>query len=254
MLQAMIRRLINLLAVFALLISPAHGEIFGNQFGYGFGALRIISSRATCVSDVSNLTTYTFSSISTGYPANLVGRVIAIVGGEDSAITFTVSSATIEGSASTVAAGSGGTLLVATAAVTSPTIQSGLDSVDVAVTFSEAVTGAFACVWVVPGGVYNATQQGAQSATSAAMSVSLAIVPGGAIFGACIADGIADSNTWTALDETEDTQNAEFDYSSAERVNVNSGEAATNRTCDFGTSATADSAMSVIALAPSPGF
>src|SRR3990167_10677763 len=102
----MLRRSVVLLAILALTLCQASAKIIINP--YVFGAA-VALYRATCVTDGTNLTTYTFSNITiTG--VDDTDSVVVVVGivGEDSDPTFGVSSATVEGGAATELVDEGG--------------------------------------------------------------------------------------------------------------------------------------------------
>jgi hypothetical protein len=85
---------------------------------------------------------------------------------------------------------------------------------------------------------------------SAALTLTLSpnvnsVTPGAYMVAACATTGIVDSTTWAVATEREDTQNAEFDYSSADAAMTTSPA---NITCDW--TGTQDAAGSAIALNP----
>lgn len=213
--------------------------------GDNFDFPAVVLYRSTCVTSTSNATTYNFNAISNPIPDADSGVAYVGIVGEDSTTVFSINSATIEGVSASEQVDEDGTGLVNSGFYTIPR-RSGLSSVDVAVTFSEAITGAGVCLWVAdysnPGDADNA---GAIDDDTASGALVLTLspttpTPGGAILGVCIADGVAASTTWAVAGEVEDTQNAEFDYSNADLTSTGTGS--NSVTCDWSGSADASGA------------
>jgi hypothetical protein len=205
----------------------------GSYFDYP----AVVLYRSTCVSDTSNATTYTFNAISNSIPDSDGGKPYIGILGEDGLAAFSISSATIEGVSASELVDEDGTGIVNSGFYALDVKRSGLSSVDVTVTFSEAITGAVVCLWVAdysnPGDNDNA---GAIDDDTASGSMPLTLspttpTPGGAILGVCASSGTADSTTWGVAGEREDTQNAEFDYSSADLTSTGTGS--NSVTCDW---------------------
>jgi hypothetical protein len=177
--------------------------------------------RATCSAVTTDLTTYSWT-VTTG--ATDSDRVLVVVGvtGEDAAGNFTISSATIEGAA----ANTGVQMPTSTVAfmqagfIQSATAITGAASVDITVTYSEAIQAATACVWVIYN-LDNVTPWQSRTyefTASEASNNTLTFMPAYApvSFGICANNGILQTVTWSGLTEREDTNGAEFSYSAAD--------------------------------------
>lgn len=194
-------------------------------------------TRGTCVSDTSNLTTYNsagFQALGTG--ASDADTVLVIVGvmSEDSAGTYNVSSMTIDGNAATELVDEAGSTFANTAIYASATTMTNAATVNVSVTFSEALTGsATVCAWALKDLLSTTpTSTVADDATTSdALVLTLSsTTANGIALGVCTNIGAADAATWAVLTEREDTQSAEMDYSNADAATTGSSMSVT---CDW---------------------
>lgn len=176
---------------------------------------------ATCVTDVTDLTTYTFSNITLpGVDDGETVRLVAGIVGEDGTSVFGVNSVTFDGNAATQEVDEDGTGVVNSAIFALTATNAA--QVTVAVTWSEAIQAAGVCLWAIR----NLTTPGTELETvadddtaSGVLQLSIDGRADAAILGVCINAGVADSATWDAdITEVEDTQNAEFDYSNAQQL------------------------------------
>jgi hypothetical protein len=206
----------------------------------------------TCQSSTTDLTTYDFNNVTTGVDDRDGFMPVVGVISEDGATVFGVNSVSVDGVSITQVVDEDGTGLISTAifANFNGNAQTGLASVNIQVTHSEAVQAAVACLWLLP---FDAmvVSTAAQSATDDdTASAAVTMTPGKAsgdglaraVVGVCGNTGVADSTTWAAarmaqaqtIFELEDTQNAEFDYSAMQfrQWFVNGGETL-SITCDW---------------------
>lgn len=235
----MIRRFFLLLAALWLAVAPAAAD-FGALFLAGSmgGEVHEPASlaRATCVADDSNATTYSggaLASISTGLTATDTAVIVVAILSEDSATAFGVNSALANSIAMTELTDQGGAQLVNAAIYATPTAISGVGTVSVSVTHSEAVTSAIVCVWALKN-LRSATPTAATNANSSNSSaMALTLNPtsiGGFAVGICGTTSINSSATWAVLTEREDTQSGETDYSNADAATTGSSMSVT---CDW---------------------
>lgn len=145
----MLRRFLAALGALVLLALPAHSDLEVNQL-VGFGVVSepldptVSVTFIGCHTSASDLTTYTFNSVDTGTPNAYRKTILGFIG-EDSANTFSPSSATVGGDAVSIVGASsqaftinGGFGILANTADSSETVT---------VTWSEAITGMTMCVW-----------------------------------------------------------------------------------------------------------
>jgi hypothetical protein len=200
------------------------------------------------VSDTANSTTYNsagFQAAGTGAAsATQTGEIIVGVIGEDGASVFGVSSMTINGYAAIEITDENGTASIDSAIYRS-TVELAGTTVNVSVTFTEPVTSAVICVWMLSN-LQSITQVGVVSDPDAASGALVLTIPattaGGFAVGLCANTGILDATTWTNLTEREDTQHGEADYSNADGTTAGGSLAVT---CDWtGANAAVGSAAS----------
>jgi len=195
----------------------------------------VVLTRGTCVSDTANATTYSssFGTVGTGASASDTGLVVVGVTAEDGQTVFNVASMTINGSAATSLIDEGGVGIVDTAIFALPTEITNAATVAVSVTFSEAISNATVCAWMITGLQSLTPVSVIKDDDTASGPLILTLpntTPGGYALGVCNNSGVADSTTWTNLTEREDTQNAESDYSNADGATTGGSLAVT---CDW---------------------
>jgi hypothetical protein len=232
----MTHRLTALLCAVLLAASPAWADFGGWpqnwQDDLHMGTKTLY--RATCASDVSDLTTYTFTGISTGAPANVPVVVIVGIITEDALATFNTGTVTVDGYPTTEIIDEAGSGIVNTSFNRTDSQISNADTVDVSVTMSEAVTGMVVCVWAVANSVRHDSVAAIQDDDTASGALILTLTPprtDSVVVGICVNSGVADATTWAILTERQDTENAEFDYSSADATGVAASSQAV--TCDW---------------------
>lgn len=228
------------LALAALPLSAPASADFGAQFYSGQGNAQPIEAatlaRATCVSDTSDATTYNpagFQSISTGLTATDTALIVWGIASEDGAATFGIGSSSVNGIAGSEPTDQGGTGLVNTAIYAAPYPMSGVATVNISVTHSEAVTGVTVCVWALKN-LLSATPTSSisdEDTASGALVLTLGTnTLGGFGVGICNNTSATSAATWAVLTEREDTQNADFDYSNADAATTGSSMSVT---CDW---------------------
>lgn len=228
----MTKRLAILAALF-LAALPAQAD-FGNQFGWRSESPPVTVTACAGRTSTSNLTTYALNTNACGsFPTDVLAYVVVAIAGEDAATVFGVSSASIDTIACTEVVDEDGTGIVNTAIyICGP--QTGLDSIDYSVTFSEAVTSIAVKGYVVTG----LNSKVATSATTDDHAASGALVldlpttmAGGVAIGVCNNSGAADSATWVGITEDTDSQHAEADFSFANVLLTASGSLTAS--CDW---------------------
>jgi hypothetical protein len=231
----MISKLIATICALCLTVSPASASYA--SFSFGHGMIPTLHT-ATCVSDTANATTYNpagFQAIAV--PGVISGeRVVVAVGvlGEDSAATFGANSMTINGVAATEIVDEDGTGFVdASFWRSNGFIVLTAATINVSVTFSEAITSAVVCVWVMKN-LNSATPtsfvQDDDTNSAALVLTTSTTALGGFVLGICGGTAVADTVAWAVITELEDTQHAEADYSTAQGPATG---ASMSNTCDF---------------------
>lgn len=225
----MTRRLLSIFLVLALAALPARADFGagGGHVGFWENAPTTIPTilRATCQSSATNATTYDFSGLTfAGVGEGDTVMIVLGIAAEDDATDFSLSSATIEGVAATEvedAASITTSSLVITGFYRSGNIT-GAASVDVSVTFSEAVTGAAVCAWASRADHADLNANNADSGWDTASGIMDSTCGGAAgvtgdhyVMTASDATGV--SVTMFSLTEREDTTSTEFDFANADR-------------------------------------
>jgi hypothetical protein len=172
-------------------ISPAaeHREAWyaGGQLQSNFDNLhydpRILA--VSCASDATDLTTYTFAGLDMGaiYPDR---RTTILVGGFDSAVTFSVSTVTVGGDSATEVIDEDGTGLTNTAIYDFANVAGTSESV--VVTFNEAVTGAAVCAISTTGVSSAISTTAANDVAAAALNLNVNTKNGGFTLAVCVAE------------------------------------------------------------------
>lgn len=191
-----------------LLMSVTVGNIWPNQ--------AVTVNRATCVHDVSNLQDYTFSDVATGAASTDWAVLIAFVLSEDSAATYDVDGVTFNGVAATLNSVDANAIAVDVMGAFSDTPVTGADSVDVTVSFTEAITQASVCLYAITGGISKGNgihyTEAFTHGTASTSGQGEFGVTGGFIIGGCV--GSADTSAFTTggtrLSETEDVDGGEI--------------------------------------------
>lgn len=205
------------------------GQLQGFQVGQN-----VVMHTSTCVSSTANGTTYsnlilTFATLSDSSPVTVIVGAI----GEDGTATFGVSTLSMENAAQTEVVDEAGTGIVNTAIYRSTSPITGAASLDVDVTFTEAITSATVCGWAFENldSVTPTSSVVDDDTASGALVLTLSsTTTGGFAVGVCTNSGVADATTWAVLTEREDTQHAEADYSNADAVTTGASMAVT---CDW---------------------
>lgn len=190
-------------------------------------AAPLVKYTATCSASDDNLTEYTFSGVTfTGLDdAVPVGIIVGILA-EDGATVYGVNSVTVDAVSLTERSDGAGVTQANAAMYATTTPQTGADSVDIVVTFSEAVTGAAVCAWAFENAqVLNFETNDSQTSPSTFLVPS--VMDGGYFVGVCVG-GAATTFTWSAavvgsLTEIEDAQTAEYTYTNAEGTTGSGG-------------------------------
>jgi len=188
---------------------------------------------ATCVESTSDATTYSggaFAGIATGFTDTDPVAFYALAAGMDGATNFNLSSMSIDAAAMLELSDQGGTGVVNTGAYrgnNSPASSFSLNAwlrsaatIDLSVTFSEAVTGAVVCAILKRNSETTGSGASTQSdpdtdSNALILSYSAVNQPQSTLVGLCIAGEPSVTATWTGLTEVTETCNAEFCWSFA---------------------------------------
>jgi hypothetical protein len=215
------------------------------QVGNKDGVANMQLYRATCAAvDTTDQTTYTFSSQSTGISDAVKALIVVGISSEDTATAYGIASATIDGTAAIVVADENGGLIAnnfgLSAFIQTPEPQTGANSVDVSVTFTEAISAAQVCVWAIANvtstipifsNFATAGAGAAMTATQDFNATSLQQREQVVALGMCMTTANASSHTWTGLlTERDDSGAAELTYSNADFIGNSS--ATITATCD----------------------
>ncbi len=158
----------------------------------------------------SNLTTYSggvFNGISIGSNPNGC-LVVVLISGTSSTTGRTVSSGTIGGSAATVVSGAS---QVSSRGVMSRRIAAGTTTVDIAVTFSGAMTKCVMHVFTIEGALASDTVHHTAEGSNAGLAITLNLnIPtkGVGLAEVYYAETSDDTVAWTGLDETSEGYDA----------------------------------------------
>lgn len=230
----------------------AAAAVYGNQ-GYG-PALGFAT--ATCASNDTNLTQYTFSGISLGIGDERAVDIIVGVLGEDGATVFGVSTLTIEGSSNvTEVVDQGGAGVVNAAIWRTNAPITNADSVDVVVDFTEAIQAAAVCVWALQASgarpVKTIGFRSGDDTSSGIINMQLdgGTPNGGFAVGVCAAAGTGSRATWNVITEQQDTDTTEFAFTNAQMQTTGGGMSVNDTTnanrvnCDYAGTADAVGAV-----------
>ena len=248
----MLRILIPLLSL--LLLGPVKADFGAGTNNTGFGAAPVNSgtthiprpslTRGTCVTDTANATTYNsagFQATGTGASDSDVVLVVVGVIAEDNATVFGCGSMTIDGAAASEIIDEDGTGITNTCLYRAASASANNATVNVSVTFSEALTGsATVCAWALQDLVTNTPDSSVaddDAASGALVLTTGTTVSPGFVVSVCGSDATGQTTTWAVLSERQDTCDAEKCYSNADAASTGASMA---NTCDWGTSATAD--------------
>ena len=234
--QAMTRRITSLVAAALLAVSPASAQFSGGggqtEIGYRNPDTTVALTRGTCATSTTNATTYTFTATGVGGVNTDIGLIVVVAMGEDALTVFGVASMTINNVAATEIIDEDGTGLVDAALYRSNAELSGT-TVDIAVTFSEAVTSATVCAWKLTNLSSFTAQSSVQdddTASGALVLTTGTTATAGFVVSACITETITQTTTWAVLTEREDADNGEHDYSNADAAGTGASMA---NTCDW---------------------
>lgn len=230
----MLRRLLNSILALGLALTPAAAQEFNIFLPYNkfAAAAAVVLYTATCNASTSNATTYAHNTITvTGLAdATAVNIAVGFIG-EDTSGSFGVNSSTVDTVAMTERADNAGAETISAAFYSTSTTQTNAASVDVSVTYSEAITSSVACVWALENlnsATPTATVADSEASNGVALVLTLSSTTAGGyglgVSGTASADGSA---AWAALTERQDTQHAEADYSNADAVTTGSSMSAT---------------------------
>ena len=193
-------------------------------FGDIDSAKTVIKYNATCVADTANATTYTFNGVSiTGLSDTTPVLIVVGAVGEDETTDFNAASARIEGAAASLVHVNGKANLVDAATFISNGEITNAASVDITVTYSEAITAAAVCVWAFENLAWKtAIVRNGQGLTAAGTTtIPLHAAPnGGYAIGVCATENPASTISWTGLTEVDDVAGAEFRLSKAEAATI----------------------------------
>lgn len=233
----MIRFAIAALAWLFLAIQPALAGFLLNSYRFaaaGGGGTPTYSALG-CTQDSANLTTYTFASANVGTAAADRLTVVGVVG-EDAAATFSISSVTVGGDATTSIGQSATTDTIVMAGMFRFDNASGTAE-DIVVTFSEAVTGAAICVWAVYGLSSSTPTDSAvaNNTSGGVLTLDNDVSADGIHLGVGIGLTSAMTVTWAGLTVVEDIAHTDFKTTTAEQ-NPGSGSTPLAITLDMSTS------------------
>lgn len=242
----MLRRLVSLFAALLLCASQASANFVINPYVFGAGAPVVALYRATCATSTTDTNAYTFNGNTiTGLSDGASVLIVVGVMAEDNATTYTIDDVTIEGTSGSEVVDEGGAVIVSSGIWQRGAIT-GAASVDVTVTFSEAVTGAAVCIWALEN-LDSTTAQGSDGTSQADSNSAITFVlgtpsGGGYALGICTSQSATLTTTWTVLTEVQDANSAEYGYSNADAVTTGG---AMSPTCKWGDSGNDQSGAAV---------
>lgn len=246
----MLRRWLSSLFALLLALSPAAAQdgMENAQSGPSAGNWPQLYGPACQINDAATTSPVTIADITIpGVHAS--DSVVVYVGFliEDSAITHSISSATVDGSAATEVNDEAGSGLTNTGFYRiGPVVDA--DVVSITVSLSESITSAGACVWAVKW-LNSATPLSTvidDDASNGALVLTTGTTAlGGFTLGVSATDATGQTVTWAVLSERVDTCSAEFCYSAADLAATG---ASMSNTSDAGTSATSDASGAAIAV------
>lgn len=204
----MIKRLLASLFALAFLASQALASDFLiNSYQFGVPPTPTISYVTTTTLD-ANLTTYAFSTVSTG-PAGATRKTAAAFCADDNGATnFSVSSATLDSNSMAEVVDSASTATTVQCAIYIIDNPSGTSG-DFSVTFSEAVNSASVSVWAIydlNSSTATDTATDADATNAAALSLNVDLSANGVGIAACTYhSGATNQFTFTGATERYDT-------------------------------------------------
>lgn len=237
------RHWLSKLLALCVAITPAAAQEFNIFTPYG--KRQPSMTRGTCVTDTTNATTYNSVGFqATGTGASDGDQVLVVVGvvSEDSASAYGVSSMTIDGVTATEVVDEDASSVGMNAAIyRAAALASGAATVNVSVTFTEAITSATVCAWALKD-LVSMGQDGA-IADDESLSADLVLTtdptraPGFVVGVTGLLSGTA-SNTvaWTNINEQQDAENGECQYSNADAATTGASMSITANWTDDGSS------------------
>lgn len=236
----MLRPWLNSLLALMLACAPAAAEGFGQGGGFNYSDQNarpqndtVTLTRGACEHSAANATTYNFTTIDTGSTATDTGLIVIVAMGEDGLATFGVNSVVVNGITMTEVIDEDGTGIVDAALYRGPIEMQGGSLATVDVTFSEAVTSATVCAWLLKNLrslTPTSSVQDDDTASGALVLTTGTTTAGGFVIGGCISQDTAVTTTWAVLTEVEDTTNTEADVSNADAAATGASMA---NTCDW---------------------
>lgn len=251
----MIRRFLHSLLALAFLTVHANAGFLVDPFIFA-SAAPPASGLVDCTADAANVgPTFTFTSHATG-TAHASRHTVVGIGSEDATTNFTISSATIGGSAAVERADSGpatplSSVLNGFYALDNPTGT----TATITVTLSEAATSMYICVWALYD-LASITPTGNRIASDDTYSGALTLTTtsgangaGDIILGMCAEGVITFPPVWTGLTvQTDENSGTEARNTSAHSLNASAG---LSITCDWtGAGATDDVSGATVAYNP----
>jgi hypothetical protein len=216
-----------------------------------FGPDQPVAYYSTCSSLTTDLTTYSHTGIAISGLDDRTPVVVAVgVLGEDAATVFDIVTVTVDGNATNQASDDNGTVAVNAGFFYTTAKITGAASVDVSVTYSEAVTGSVVCVFAVQGMQANAEIPfGSLSTTtgnSSLMNSSLGSSGPTKAFVVSNNAAIGVNNTFGSnLTEIQDACNAEFCYAQAAEEDIFGSDGINGYSSDWSGTAAASQATIV---------
>jgi hypothetical protein len=185
-----------------------------------------------CTASDANGASYTFTAHAIG-AASAARHVAVLVTAEDSAITYSVTGATLDTVAMTKVVESDVTNSIANSAIFILSDTAGTTG-DIVVTASEGITSLYVCVYAIydlTSSVADATNNDFETA-SAALTLNINTTADGVALGICNSAASAQLSAWTGLTEATDVGTGEQSFSSADLAPTSSATPLTV-TCDI---------------------
>ena len=220
MITKLLAKVLSFALVAALCLTPASAD-FGQNYQINnipnLNAVRLF--RNNCQTDAAGTNGFVFnnfSPVNSEPDNNFQYWIIVGVIGEDTTTAFTVSSVTIDGVTGVSMVDQGATTVNADAAIwRSATPVSDANDIDLVVTFSEAVTGATACVWAldnVNSITPLATVTDEETASNALVLTLGTTSAEGVVLGVSGTPAIGGSSSWAVWTRQAENCNSEFCY------------------------------------------
>lgn len=208
------RRVLAAVLALLLAVSQVQAGFLINSFSFAPSAATPTKSFQACATDTSDLTNYSFASQAIG-TASATRNVFVVVGAEDSATSFTLSSATIAGVAATIHL-NGPTTGATQVAIISAAVSSGTTGT-IDLTFSEAITAAHICTTAVYdlSSVTPVASSSARDNASGPLTLDLNTSADGVVIAGCTSGALGQDAVWTGLSEDTTETSAEFSFSPA---------------------------------------